>query len=220
MSYYFTSTTGAGSLIETLYDTCRLRSTTVAYCSATAAITVGSVSTSTTDVFVVSDEAGLGYAQVPITAGPAAALRSVSSCSVSGEATSNRISSTSSQHATVANTASSSSSGASTSTVQAGLSTGAKAGIGVGAGVGAVLVLAGIGALLWLRKRKQRKLATSHEPAVIDPHDSIASAPKGDYQHAYEFEQPATKHEMPGTREVQELPEDYYKRYELSTHDR
>lgn len=213
MRYAAVSTTGSGDLNYGVSDKCKLRSTTVAYCTATATVVLGSLSTASTDIFAVTEEGVLGFAQVPITAGPAAALRSVSSCSVSGAATSSPISSTPSEKPTVASSASTSST-ATAGATGAGLSTGAKAGIGAGAAVGGLALLAAIGALLWYRKRKQRMSPSAQESNMATVHTYDQPPPSYSQRGPYEFEQPAAKYEMSARQEVQELPV-YHKQYEL-----
>lgn len=219
MTYYYISSTDAGPLTETLYDTCTLLGTTAANCHATVAVTVAQQSTTSPSTFVITEAVTLGYAQIPITAGPAAALRSVSSCSAnSGVAPSSTQDTTVTASSGVPSDVSSTQMAYAVPVPGPGQSTGAKVGIGVGVGVGgaALLVVGGV-FLYWRRKRQVSP--KSHQ-------QSMASAPNLDHPQAqssqqgpYELEQPTIKHEKPVGRQVQELPGQYGS-YELPTNHR
>ena len=211
MNYASIGTTDAGYIIESISETCALYGTTVAYCHVVAAVTVATLSTSSISSFVLTAQGDLGYSQVPMTAGPPAALRSASSCSLNGGkddsiATSTQRTTTSETPTKAANTDSSKS----TTTADSGLSTGAKAGIGAGVGVGVVAFAAVGGFLLYRRKRKSR-VPQQQTPNTMTKLDNSQWR-----SGVYEVEQPFTKHEMPVAREAQELP-GYQRSYELPT---
>ena len=213
MTYHLTSTTDAGPLTETLRNTCTLLGTSAANCRATVAVTVAQESTTQLSTFAVTEVARLGYAQIPITVGSAAALRSVSNCSANGGRTS-----TSPQ--TTSQTASSDppdGTGYASAVVHppSGLSTGAKAGIGVGVGLGGVALLVAGGVFLYWR-RKRRHSAPPYQPPMATAPDLDQPQTKSSQQSPYEFEQPAIKHGMPVGRQVQEWP-GQYGTYELPT---
>jgi hypothetical protein len=130
MTYAYTSSTDTGPLTATIHDKCTSLGTTTANCHATVTVTVGDGITILPSRYVVSEAAYLGYAQVPITAGPTAALRSVSSCSANAGVTLS--SSTTSQTPPVSSRPVTETGEASPVIYPAsGLSTGAKIGIGV-----------------------------------------------------------------------------------------
>jgi hypothetical protein len=119
-----------------------LLGTTAANCHAIVTVTVAGESISSASPYVVTEPASLGYAQIPVTAGPAAALRSVSSCSAnSGVATSSPVDKTGSVSSGVHSSMSATGESSLVTYAGSGLSTGAKVGIGVGVGIGGAALL-------------------------------------------------------------------------------
>jgi hypothetical protein len=197
MTYYWTSSTDAGPLTETLYDTCTLLGTTAANCHAIVTVTVAGESISSASPSIDTESASLGYAQIPITAGLAAALRSVSSCSAnSGVVTSSPVDTTASVYSRVHSRMSATGKASPVTYAGAGLSTGTKVGIGVGVGIGGA-ALPVMGGVLLYRMRTRRKPSPPHQPSmVMAPHLSHPQI-QSNRHGPYEFEQPATRHEMP-----------------------
>ena len=218
------TTTGVAS------ELCTLHGTTVAYCHAAVSLTLGTLSNSITSSFVLTDQGALGYQQVPITAGPAAALKSVSSCSASGGGAVSTVVTTTSEQPTSATgratSSKSTSSSTGTGTPHSGLSTGAIAGIGAGIGAaGAVLLVAG-GVILFRRrqKAKARERAAANATQIFGHPQQFypqQPAPYGVEHSAAKYGQPSTQYEMPAGREVQELSgSGYQKPHELPTYQR
>lgn len=214
-SSYGSAASFSDPISQSAGETCRLYGTTVAYCTLTALVAVGSNAISSTSSYAITQQALLSYGQVPITAGPAAAQASVSSCAVNG----NQPYVTSSSYAygptstssTIGPSHSPSATGKST-----GLSTAAKAGIGAGVGVAVLGAIALIVALIMVRrKRAKDNLASPQEPP---PSYDFKQAPPGTNApvmqtdangQRYELYQPQVKYEMPAGREVQEVPAGY-----------
>jgi hypothetical protein len=217
MTYTSTGSTNSTPTSEAATESCQLHGTTVAYCHAVVSLSIAALSNSLTSSFVLTDQGALGYQQVPITAGPAAALKSVSSCSASGGGAVSTALTTTSEYVTSSTGRSTNSHSTSSSTGTAapdsGLSTGVKAGIGAGVGVGCAALLF-VGGFILFRQRqksKARKQAAANTTQNFG-HPQLYAQQQG----AYEVAQPAAKYEMAGDREVQELP-GYQKTYELPT---
>ena len=225
-----TSGSSIGRFTERLYETCKLYSTTVAYCTITATVNTGSIAISSTSSFVLSREGDLAYAQVPITAGPAAASASVESCSKIGGGSGVAAVTSASSTLRYPHSSPTSANGGnqktitstSTSTAESGLSTGAIAGIGVGAGAGALALigLIAFGVFSCLRRRRPSNRSQVTAESYPSEHEYYPVEKRGPVPAVYEFEQPSMKHEMPASREVQELGSTYtarpgWDRYEL-----
>lgn len=212
----------SGDFFANVYETCRLYSTTAAYCTAMAGIVIGSIQTTTTSTFVITQEAFLSYGQVAITAGPARAKASVSSCSRSGNkplavSASATVSETyrlgiPSQSASTSSILTSPVTGRGPSN---GLSTGAKAGIGIGVGVGVLGVMAAGAILFCLRRRRAQSRSLSPATGVdYDIHKPGGPEMQGNMAR-HELYQPQSQHEMPCGKEAQEMSA-YYDGYASS----
>ena len=207
MSYTSLGTTMSHTTTQDVYEWCSLYGTTVANCHATIIVGVDTLVYTTTSSFILSQQDKLGYAYVPMTAGPASASLALATCSVQRPQSLSSSAIASSRLSESARSASTSGSSTSTSTGKpnagSGLSTGANAGIGVGVGLG-VLALLALGGVFLARRRRRSKQPKSH--AAPPPAEKKDFSPRDAGPGLYEFEQPAIKHEMPVGGEAQEMP--------------
>ena len=208
-----TSTNTLSGLSQSAAETCHLFGTTLAACTLTAAVMMGSLSVDSTSTYVLTQEALLSYGQVPITAGPARAQASVSSCLANGNtavASSSPTAPRSSPYnGNIDVTSSSALAGPTSPASSSGLSTGAKAGIGAGVGVVAVGAIVLGGVLYCIRRKKARK-AAQLPLTYEEKRESRPAEPELDSDGVrYELYQPQVKHEMPVGRETQEMSAAY-----------
>lgn len=215
-------------LSQSAAEICQLYGTTLAYCTLTGLVAIGSNAISSTSTYAITQEALLSYGQVPITAGPAKASASVSSCYANGneayvsggQVTPGPTTGTgyssfaysmpySSAPVTTPGTSNP------TPTPTPGLSTAAKAGIGAGVGVVVLGAIALIVALVLVRRRKAKNnMASPHEPPPSYDYkqgagDGAPTTQVDSNGQRYELYQPQVKYELPAAREVQEVSAGY-----------
>ena len=210
MSYSTSGTTDAGPLTGYVANQCELYSTTAASCTFFDSFQVSGQVATVTSTYQLTDDAGLRWAQVPITAGPASATESVKSCftpafSIEG---SSSTSTSGAENVPPGATVSAGSTdseqnvdGSRSTSSGSSLSTGAKAGIGVGAGLGGALFL-GIGAFLVVRRNRRNKNGPKQGDLQSDPWPRTCPAAE---RVPNEMEQPSPWQEKPLNGKAQEM---------------